>query len=49
MAYINVHKRFPPDLELINNVRKEFLNAAPVKSLSATSGLRRLLNVLNRL
>ena len=49
MAYINVHKNFSPDLELINNVRKKFLNAAPVKSLSSTSGLRRLLNVFNRL
>ncbi len=49
MAYINIHKSFPPDLELINNVRKEFLDAVPVKSLSATSGLRRLLNIFNRL
>jgi len=49
MAYINVHKKFSPDLELINNLRKELLNAAPVKSLSSTSGLRRLLNVFNRL
>ncbi len=49
MAYINIHKNSPPDLELINNVRKEFLNAAPVKSLSSTSGLRRLLNVFEKL
>ena len=49
MAYLNIHENFFPDLKLINDVRKEFLNAAPVKSLSATSGLRRLLNVFNRL
>ncbi len=49
MAYLNVHKNFSTDLELINNVRKEFLNSAPVKSLSSTSGLRRLLNVFKRL
>ena len=48
-AYINVNKKFSPGLDLINNVRKELLSAAPVKSLSATSGLRRLLNVFNRL
>jgi len=49
MAYLNIHENFFPDLELINDVRKEFLNAAPVKSLSATPGLRRLLNVFNNL
>lgn len=49
IAYRKVYKNFSPDLKLINNVRKEFLNAAPVKSLSSTSGLGRLLNVFNRL
>ena len=49
MAYISIHKNFSPDLGLINNVRKEFLNAAPVKSLSSTSGLGRLINVFNNL
>ncbi|RKY90147.1 MAG: hypothetical protein DRQ13_12995 [Ignavibacteriae bacterium] len=49
MAYLNIHKNFSLNLKLVNNVRKEFLNAAPVKSLSSTSGLRRLLNVFNRL
>ena len=47
MAYLNIHKNFSPDLELINNVRKEFLNAAPLKALYLTSGLGRLLNVFN--
>lgn len=49
IAYIKAHKCFSTDLKLINNVRTEFLNAAPVKSLSSTSGLRRLFNVFNRL
>jgi hypothetical protein len=49
MAYINTHKNFSPDLELINNVRKEFLNAAPVKSLSSTSGLGWLIKVFEKL
>ena len=49
MAYINFHKSVPPDLELINNVRNEFLNAAPVKSLSLTSGLLKLLKVFSKL
>jgi hypothetical protein len=49
MAYINVHKNFSPDLELINYIRKEFLNTAPVKSLSSSSGLKRLFSVFNEL
>jgi len=49
MAYLNIHKNFSPDLKLINNLRKELLNAVPVKSLSSTLGLRRLLDVFNRI
>jgi len=49
MVYLSVYKNFSPDLELINNVRNEFLKTAPIKSLSSTSGLGRLLNVFNRL
>ncbi|NNG28059.1 MAG: hypothetical protein HKM87_11065 [Ignavibacteriaceae bacterium] len=48
MAYINIYKISSPNLELINNVRNEFLNAAPVKSLSLTSGLLRLLKVFSK-
>jgi len=49
MVYINIYKISSPNLELINNVRNKFLNAAPVKSLSLTSGLLRLLKVFSKL
>ena len=49
MVYLNVYKISSPDLQLINSVRKEFLKAKPVKSLSSTSGLKRLLNIFKRL
>ena len=49
MVYINMYKISSPNLELINNVRNEFLNAAPVKSLSLTSGLLKLLKVFSKL
>lgn len=49
MVYLNVYKISSPDLQLINSVRKKFLKAEPVKSLSSTSGLKRLLNVFKKL
>ena len=49
MAYLTIYKISSPDLQLINSVRKEFLKAEPVKSLSSTSGLKRLLNVFKKL
>ncbi len=45
MVYLNIYNISSPDLQLINSVRKEFLKAEPVKSLSSSSGLKRLLNV----
>ncbi len=48
MVYLNIYKISFPDLQLINNVRNEFLKAEPVKSLSSTSGLGRLLNVFKK-
>ena len=49
MAYLTIYKMSSPDLQLINDARKKFLKAEPVKSLSSSSGLRRLLNVFNKL
>ncbi len=49
MAYLTIYKISSPDLQLINSVRKEFLKAEPVKSLSSTSGLKRLINVFKKL
>jgi hypothetical protein len=49
MAYLTIYKISSPDLQLINDARKIFFKAEPVKSLSSSSGLRRLLNVFNKL
>ncbi len=49
MVYLNIYNISSPDIKLINSVRKEFLKAEPVKSLSSTSGLKRLLNVFKKL
>jgi hypothetical protein len=49
VSYLTAYKIGAPDLQLINKIRKEFLNAEPVKSLSSSAGLRRLINVFNRL
>lgn len=46
MASIKVNKNLSPELELINNVRKEILGVAPVKALTSTAGLMKLINVL---
>ena len=49
MAYLTIYKISSPDLQLINDARKFIFKAEPVKSLSSSSGLRRLLNVFNKL
>lgn len=49
MAFSNIHNKLFLNLELVNSVRKKYLNAAPIKSLSSTTGLQRLLNVFESL
>ena len=47
LAYINSNKNHSLNLETINFARKKYLKSEPVKALSSTSGLTRLLNILN--
>jgi hypothetical protein len=48
LAIANIYKISTFELKLINDVRKKFLKAAPVKSITSNSGLGRLLTILKK-
>ena len=48
LAVANIYKISTFELKIINNVRKKFLKAAPVKSITSNSGLGRLLTILKK-
>ena len=48
LAVANIYKISTFELKFINDVRKKFLKAAPVKSITSNSGLSRLLTILKK-
>ena len=49
MAFTNIHKNIAINLQLINSVRKIYLNAEPIKSFSSATGLGKLLTAFEKL
>lgn len=41
------HDQWHPDLDTVNKVRKEYLGISPIKSLSANTGIKRLLCIFS--
>lgn len=49
LAYSNIKPASVFDIDFINKIRKIYLNASPLKSVSVDSGLGKLMVLLNRL
>ena len=46
LCYERIADTDSPEIELINKIRSEYLNESPLKTISAESGLGKLLNLL---
>lgn len=49
LAYLRIQSFHSVDIGLINEVRKKYLNASPIKSINKKNGLGKLITLLNNL